>query len=75
MTINKRILMGCSMALLLLGSGAAGVAADLSLVEAVAKKDMEAARSLLGQNPDVNAAQPDGATALRIDGGNDLLVD
>jgi ankyrin len=64
MAINKRILTGCSMVLLLLAAGGAGVAADLSLVEAVAQKDMEAARSLLRQNPDVNAAQPDGSTAL-----------
>ena len=52
------------MVLLLCGAGAAGVAADLRLVDAVAKQDMETARSLLRQNPDVNAAQPDGATAL-----------
>lgn len=65
MTITKRILMGCSMMVLLLfAAAAAGVAADLRLVEAVASKDMETARSLLRQNPDVNAAQPDGATAL-----------
>jgi ankyrin repeat protein len=61
MAITDRIWMGCSVVLLL---AVTGVAADLSLVDAVAKKDMEAARSLLRQNPDVNAAQPDGATAL-----------
>ena len=60
----KTILMGCSAVLLLLGAGTAGIAADLRLVDAVAKKDMETARSLLRQDADVNAAQPDGATAL-----------
>ncbi len=37
---------------------------DLRLVEAVRNGDSEAVRSLLKQHADVNAAQPDGATAL-----------
>jgi ankyrin repeat protein len=38
--------------------------ADLRLVEAVQRQDLDAARALLEQQVDVNAAQPDGATAL-----------
>jgi len=37
---------------------------DLRLVEATQNQDHEAVRSLLKQHADVNAAQPDGATAL-----------
>lgn len=37
---------------------------DLRLIEAVQRRDKEAARTLLKQRIDVNAAQPDGATAL-----------
>ncbi len=64
MAITKRILTACCIGVLFFQAGMVGLAADLRLVEAVAKKDMEGARSLLGGNPDVNAAQPDGATAL-----------
>ena len=39
-------------------------AADLSLVEAVKKGDARAARALLAQKADVNAAEADGTTAL-----------
>ena len=39
-------------------------AADLRLVEAAKNRDRAAVRSLLEQKVDVNAAQPDGATAL-----------
>ena len=44
----------------------AGLAAanDLPLVEAIKNGDKAAVRSLLDQQADVNAAQPDGATAL-----------
>ena len=64
MAITRRSVTGSLTVLLLLAAGAAGVAADLRLVEAVAKKDTEAARALLRENLDVNATQPDGATAL-----------
>jgi ankyrin repeat protein len=39
-------------------------AADLRLVDAVRNQDQAAVRSLLREGVDVNAAQPDGATAL-----------
>jgi len=39
-------------------------AADLRLVEAVKHRDQVTVRALMKQNIDVNAAQPDGATAL-----------
>ena len=42
----------------------AGMAADLRLVEAAKGGGKAAVRSLLKQRVDVNAAQPDGATAL-----------
>jgi len=64
MPISKRILTACCIGVLFFQSGMFCLAADLQLVEAVAKKDMEGARSLLRENPDVNAAQSDGATAL-----------
>jgi uncharacterized protein len=42
----------------------AGMAADLRLVDAAKRGDAEAVHSLLQQRVDVNATQPDGATAL-----------
>jgi ankyrin repeat protein len=45
-------------------AGTAGTAADLRLVEAAKSGDKQAARSLVKQHVDVNASQPDGATAL-----------
>src|SRR6185295_1927016 len=39
-------------------------AADLRLLEAIKRRDRKAVVSLLAQHADVNAAQPDGATAL-----------
>src|SRR5437764_9629924 len=39
-------------------------AADLRVLEAVKSGNTKAVRALLGQHADVNAAQPDGATAL-----------
>jgi ankyrin repeat protein len=51
--------------LLLLGLIASSAAAsDLRLLEAVKKHDHAAARALLAQGVEVNATQPDGATAL-----------
>ena len=43
---------------------AAFAAGDLRLVDAVQRRDPQAARALIRQSIDVNAAQPDGATAL-----------
>jgi len=45
-------------------SAATLTAADLRLVEAAKNRDRAAVRSLLEQKVDVNASQPDGATAL-----------
>ena len=42
----------------------ADAAADVPLVNAVRSGDVSAVRSLLGSRADVNAKQPDGATAL-----------
>jgi ankyrin repeat protein len=46
------------------GPSAFAATGDLRLVEAVQRGDKEAARVLLQRQVDVNAAQPDGATAL-----------
>jgi ankyrin len=65
--VNFPIKLICQLiwSLLLLPSGAGLAAAgDLRLLEAVKNQDAEAARVLLEQRVDVNAAQPDGATAL-----------
>jgi ankyrin repeat protein len=49
----------------LLGAAAAGQSRpDLRLVQAVERRDARAVEALLKQRIDVNAAQPDGATAL-----------
>src|SRR5258708_839613 len=45
-------------------AGLAAASGDLRLVEAVENRDQTAVRSLLKQHVDVNAAEPDGATAL-----------
>src|SRR5579872_2280241 len=39
-------------------------AGDLRLIDAVKRRDQKAVTALLNQHADVNAAQPDGATAL-----------
>ena len=41
-------------------------AADLRLLDAVRDGDVKAIHSLLDQHADVNATQPDGATALAV---------
>ena len=64
MSFKVRCLVGWWVTSLLLGAGLAAAAMDLRLVEAARNQDREAVRSLLRQNVDVNAAQPDGATAL-----------
>ena len=53
-----------AMLVLLSSSVALSAATDLRLVDAVKNRDAGAARTLLKQKIDVNAAQPDGATAL-----------
>ena len=63
MGVKSKGLAGWGMAALLSVSSLAA-SGDLRLVEAVQKGDQEAARSLLQQKADVNAAQGDGATAL-----------
>jgi ankyrin repeat protein len=50
--------------MLSLVTATAGAAGDLRLVNATKKGDKEAVRSLLQQHVDVNASQPDGATAI-----------
>jgi uncharacterized protein len=47
--------------------------ADIRLVDAVQKQDVASLRSLLAQHVDVNAAQPDGMTALLWAAHNDDL--
>ena len=54
----------CAVVLLILGSASSSAAADLRLVEAVQSGSRETVRSLLNERVDVNATQPDGATAL-----------
>ena len=50
--------------LALLSAVSLGAADDLRLVEAARNQRRDVVRQLLGQNVDVNVAQPDGATAL-----------
>src|SRR5437899_7295997 len=50
-----------------------GATADLRLIEAVKNGDIAAVRSLLDQHFDVNAAQPDGATALTWAAERDVI--
>ena len=51
----------------------AAVTTDLRLIEAVKKGDARAVRSLLQQHVDVNAAEPDGSTALHWAAQQDSL--
>ena len=64
MGIQRKRRMGWLLLPLLAAAGFAQTTADLRLAEAVVKRDKEAARSLLGQRANVNAALADGATAL-----------
>ena len=59
----KSLAAGCVVSLLSVASLAAADM-DLRLAEAVKNQDQAATRSLLQENADVNAAYPDGATAL-----------
>src|SRR5262249_52056686 len=59
----KRIAGLCSMVLLVSGAGLAAGRSDVA--DAVMRGDRTALRSLIEQHADVNASQPDGATALQ----------
>ena len=48
----------------LLAAASCWAATDYSLIEAVQRRDVKAAEALLAQHANVNAALPDGATAL-----------
>jgi ankyrin repeat protein len=60
--MRSQVWIRCCVAALLAAASAAGN--DLRLAEAVKQRDHKALESLLAQHADVNAAQPDGATAL-----------
>src|SRR5579872_390296 len=51
-------------AVLLLTATLSYAAGDLRIVDAIKRRDDKAVTALVGQKADVNAAQPDGATAL-----------
>jgi ankyrin repeat protein len=54
-------LLGCALLTL---AGTAAAADDLRLIQAVKQQDAAAAQALIRQKVDINARQPDGATAL-----------
>src|SRR5262245_263029 len=56
----------CFSTILLISCAGAAIAAgaDARLADAVMRSDRDSVRTLLQQKADVNAAQPDGATAL-----------
>src|SRR5437867_6312483 len=60
----KAVAVRCLIMLLLAASTFAASAEDLRLIEAVKSRDRAAIRSLIERRVDVNAAQPDGTTAL-----------
>ena len=65
MNLMLKSLTACGMALLIVMAGFPAHAQNgLRLIEAIKDQDRAAIRSLLDQNVDVRAAQPDGATAL-----------
>jgi len=59
----KRLVRAVSLGVLF-SAAVLGATGDLRLIEAVKSGDIAAVRSLLEQHVDVNATQPDGATAL-----------
>ena len=61
--MRPRTWVRCGMAAIL-AAASAWAAGDLRLVDAVKRRDHKAVTALLAQHADVNAAQPDGATAL-----------
>jgi len=65
MSAMLKSLTACGVAVVaMLAAASARAQNDLRLIEAVKNQDRAAVRSLLAQNADVKAAQPDGATAL-----------
>ena len=63
MCVNARSLFSWAVVWLFCAAGLAA-STDLRLIEAVKTSNVEAVRSLLKERVDVNASQPDGATAL-----------
>src|SRR5438128_5988245 len=61
---NMRARCGVAGGVWVLLAAASFATADLRLVDAVEKRDTSAVRALLRQHVDVNAPQPDGATAI-----------
>ena len=68
---------GIALLLCVLGASSAGAAADRRMVDAAKRGDTNALRSLIAQRVDVNAAEPDGTTALfyAADRGDAAAVD
>ena len=64
MDLTSKTWVFSAIAFLLSATGFAAPADDLRLVDAVKNRDGAAARSLIEQHVNVNAAQPDGTTAL-----------
>src|SRR5215468_11178186 len=60
----NRLWLAVSAFVLTLALSGSGYAAGADAADAAQKKDMDALRALLRQRADVNAAQPDGTTAL-----------
>lgn len=54
----------CILALAFAGAGVAAAGRTVPLAEAVKRRDLDTVRALLRQRADVNAAEPDGSTAL-----------
>ena len=63
MRVNLRNLLSWG-AVSLFCAGSLSAASDLRLIEAVKTSNVESVRALLKERVDVNAPQPDGATAL-----------
>jgi len=54
----------CSGAAVLLAAVSCWAATDYSLIEAIKRRDTKTANALISKHPNINAALPDGATAL-----------
>ena len=67
-------LRGLGILVLGLGAGTFALASDASLADAVAKGDLAAVRSLIGQHANVNLTQVDGSTALLWAARNDDMA-
>ena len=55
---------GCSIVALFAVAGVRAATPDLALLEAIKNQNHDAVRTLIAGGADVNATQPDGATAL-----------